>query len=419
MVLAGIVDRRGGQAHCRAVLQIMVEQRQDHFLAKLFGGVAAPLERAETAAVAVDLAVAPRPHDEEIVAGLALCRERLIRGDRAVHILLVPQPLFPDRRHVGRVGSEQFVERLPLPEGVIRGMRQHPLPIRQLRIAGLIRPRPGRADIAEIVVIVIPTGRRHAALGLVAGLPAKPRDVGEAKRAVMEPVIAHPSIDHRAFRRGDLQRGMRIEQRHRNGEALIRRSDHPDATVRFRQVCLVHQPIDRVIGIGDMIDFGRVERADHRAGDHIIPLRSVFAANVLIDADIAVAHEHLVGQRQRRKHAGTGRALGATAGVIRRARQDDRCVLGILGNDDDREQLGPVAHRDHHLAAHIIVRSGRRRKFRRNVICRGWGGRRRRCSRTLGRNLLGRGGNREAGDRHADDDGRENDLHVGRDSLIL
>src|SRR3546814_18465696 len=87
-----------------------------------------PFERAERAAFAVDLAVAPRTHDQEIIPHLALRLQRFPTRDRAVHVLLVPQPLFPQGRDVRGVGRDQLVERLLLPEFVIGDMLEHLLP---------------------------------------------------------------------------------------------------------------------------------------------------------------------------------------------------------------------------------------------------------------------------------------------------
>src|SRR3546814_4279488 len=46
---------------------ILIEEWQHHVLAELRRGIAIPFERAERAAFAVDLAVAPRTHDQEII----------------------------------------------------------------------------------------------------------------------------------------------------------------------------------------------------------------------------------------------------------------------------------------------------------------------------------------------------------------
>src|SRR3546814_18849383 len=105
--------------------------------------------------------------------------ERFPTRDRAVHILLIPQPLFPDRGDVGGVGGDQLVERLPLPIFVIGGVLARPLPKGQLVVARFLRPRARRADLAEIVILVIPTRRRRLARPLVTGLAAAPADIGK------------------------------------------------------------------------------------------------------------------------------------------------------------------------------------------------------------------------------------------------
>src|SRR3546814_14335597 len=48
--------------------------------------------------------------------------------DRAIHVFLVPQPLFPQRRDVRGVGRDQLVERLLLPKLVIGDMLEHLFP---------------------------------------------------------------------------------------------------------------------------------------------------------------------------------------------------------------------------------------------------------------------------------------------------
>src|SRR3546814_11509403 len=81
MVLAGIIDRRRGQVHRGAVVQILIEEGQHHLLAELRGGVAIPRERAEAPALAVDLAVTPRPHEEVVVDNRARRCERCPRSE--------------------------------------------------------------------------------------------------------------------------------------------------------------------------------------------------------------------------------------------------------------------------------------------------------------------------------------------------
>ncbi len=77
------------------------------------------MERPERLAIAVDLAVPPGSHDEEVVAGLADLLELFPGMDAAVHVLMIPQSLLPQGRNIGGVDGQQLVERLALPEGVI------------------------------------------------------------------------------------------------------------------------------------------------------------------------------------------------------------------------------------------------------------------------------------------------------------
>src|SRR5690606_12033668 len=114
-------------------------------LTELRRRVTVPLERATRAPLAVDLAVAPRTHDEEVVAHLPLCLQGFPAHDRAIHILLIPQSLLPQRRNVRRVCGDQLVERLLLPIFVIGDVLQYLLPEGQLVITNLLRPIVRRA----------------------------------------------------------------------------------------------------------------------------------------------------------------------------------------------------------------------------------------------------------------------------------
>ena len=376
MIGAGVVDQRLRRGESGAIVaQILVEEREQILLAPLCRRVAVPLEIAQRGSVVIRLAVPPRAHHQEVAARLPL-RLRLQRFpgvDRAIHILLVEQALFPHGRHVGRVGRDQLVERLPLPETIIGRVLHHALPVRQVGIARLLGPRTGRADAAELLVIVVDPGHAFGPGALEPGLLAQPRDVGEAKRAVVEPIVAHPPVDHRAFGRRDLQRRVRVQQRHNHRQPLVGGAKHADAAVGFGQVRLVHQPVDRVISVGGVIHLGRVQRADHRAGDDIIAFRAVFAADVLEHPDVPGANERLVRLRQQRRHVrAVLDAIGAPLGIVGRARQQDRGVRCALGNDDDGEQLGAVAHRDHHLAPHIVARRGRIGEVRGHIASGRW-----------------------------------------------
>ena len=81
-----------------------------------------------------------------------------------------------------------------------------------------------------------------------------------------------------------------------------------------------------VVGIGDVVDLGLVERAAHRALHHIVSLRLVLAANVLEHTDVAIGDEHLVGLRQRCQHVRAVVSGGAFGGVIGRSGVQNRRV---------------------------------------------------------------------------------------------
>ena len=216
--------------------------------------------------------------------------------DGAVHVLLVPQALEPHRRHGRRPRDHRLVERLALPEGVIGGVRRQPVPEGQLLEAVRDRPIARRAGIEEILVIVIALARHRLALAGLAGLLGEIVEIDLAEGAVVEPVVAHPAVDHGAFRGGDLERGMRPEQRHRHRPAVVGRADHADALIALGHI--LGQPLDRVIGVGGVVGLRRVERPDRRARHDIFALRAIFAADVLADEDIAVVDPFA----QRRPH---------------------------------------------------------------------------------------------------------------------
>ncbi len=353
MVFSRVVDQHGRRRFRRLlVLEIGVEERDQHVLAEVAGGVALPLQRPQVFSRAVNLAMVPRPHDQVVVARHALGLQRLPGVDGAVHVLLVPQALQPHGRHVRRMRRDDLVQRLALPEGVIGRVRRQVVPETQLFEAVGLGPIAGRDGVEE-VLIVVGAGPRHVlALAGLAGLAGEVVEVHLTEGAVVEPVVAHPAVDHRAFGGGDLQRRVRVEQRHGHGPAVVGRADHADLLVRFRHV--LDQPVDRVPGIGGVVGLGRVQRPHRRPRHDVVALRAVLAADVLIDEDIAVIDPFAVG----RPHgvAQVRLAVGdeGTVGIVRRAFHQHGQPLGALGHDDDGVQLHAVAHRDHHLALDVV-----------------------------------------------------------------
>ena len=360
MVFAGVVDedrRRVGLRCARD--QVLVEERLQHVAAELQRGIAVPLQRTERRAVVVHLAVPPRAHDQvvAVVAGVARFH-RLVAVDRAPHVLLVPQALQPHGRHLQRGFRHDLVQRLLLPESVVGRVLADFAPPRQLFEPGRARVVAGRAGAEEVAVVVTTCARDRHALATLGGLAGEITEVDLAEGTVVEPVVAHPAVDHRAFRCGHLQRRMRVRQRHHHGEPLVRGAKHADAAVGFRDV--LHQPVDGVVGVGRMVDLGVVERSHQRPRDHVVALRAVFPTDILEHADVAALHEHLVALRQDVEHVRRSHAAGAPVGIVGRARQQDRRVVRTLRHHDDRVQLDAVAHRDHHLALDVVVAVGRR-----------------------------------------------------------
>src|SRR3546814_11716134 len=80
-------------------------------------------------------------------------------------------------------------------------MLEHLLPEGKLVVADLLSPVV-RRTMAEILIIVVAAGRGDGTTRLVAGLAADTRDICKAEGTVVEPVVAHPAVDHRTFEIG-------------------------------------------------------------------------------------------------------------------------------------------------------------------------------------------------------------------------
>ena len=84
------------------------------------------------------------------------------------------------------------------------------------------------------------------------------------------------------------------------------------------------------------------------------------AANVLMDDDVAVVDELLVDYRQHVDDRQTRGSLRAEFRIVGRAEQQDGRVGDALLHDDDRIELGPIAHRHH---GHALDEIGLRKDF--------------------------------------------------------
>jgi len=171
---------------------------------------------------------------------------------------------------------------------------------------------------------------------------------------------------------------MRVEEGHDDGEALVGRAEHADAAIGHGEI--FDEPVDGVVGVGGVVGAGGVEAAVHGWRRHEVgAFGAVFAADVLVDADVAGFDEDLVAEIELVEHAGgvfMGRGAvcsgggrsrtdagggaigcGACGCVVGCAGEDDRRVGGGFGDDDDGVELDAVAHGDH-LDALDVVEAG-------------------------------------------------------------
>ena len=174
-----------------------------------------------------------------------------------------------------------------------------------------------------------------------------------AEGAKVEPVVAHPTIDHGTLRSRDFESWVRIHERHDYGEAFIRASEHTDLAVGFRHV--FHKPFDGVVSVCGFVGQGRVQRATKRTRHEVLALRAVFAADVLENANVAIGDKDFVALGQCGKHVGRIRSGGAPSGIIRRARKENGSVVRALRHDNDGKELDAIAHGNHDVALFIVI----------------------------------------------------------------
>ncbi len=365
LVGAALERSDGGDVH-RRTLEVMREERAEHRAAPPFGGVLVPLDIAERLAVVDLLPVVPRAHRQiDHVPGGILGFQRTVHCGCTVDVLLVPQPVDEHHRHLERITAEHPVHRLRLPEGVVGRMRGKLAPETDLVEPMRLRKRARRPGAHRGVIFVIsgPRERRR----IVAGRDLLPDVIDpEPERTVVEPVVAAPAIDHRILGHRHHERGVRVDQRHQRQETVVGNPHDPDLAVRFGE--MLHQPVDRVVGVSRIVGVRRVERrVVERRVHHIDALRPVFTADVLHDADVAAVHDHvgrIVIAGDARREIGVVAALpGHSVGIVRRAGHHDARVLRALGKEDDGVEPDPVAHRNLDHAALVVEPLGRRHEF--------------------------------------------------------
>ncbi len=307
----------------------------------------------------------------------------LVDGHRAVDVLLVPQAVHQHDRHLQRLLRQRLVHGLLAPERVVAGVIEDLPPeadLLEAALAAQLARRPG----LHVHVVVVVVARQPLELVLPRRLLAV--DVGQvllAERAVVEPVVAHPAVHHRVHRHRHLERRVRVDERHERQEPVVR--DPEDAHLPVGLGHVLHEPVDRVVGVGGVVDGRRVERPVQRPVHHVVALGSVLAAHVLHDADVAVLDDDVGGvvvALQDRAEVRARRVAGERRRVVGRARQQDRPVRRARRHENHRVQLHAVAHRDHHVAPVVVAHAGRDLHLRRRLA---------RKRRVLGRRVLGLG----------------------------
>ncbi len=96
--------------------------------------------------------------------------------------------------------------------------------------------------------------------------------VAEPERTVVMEVVAQEHVRRRRLGRGRLERGVGLEQGHDRQPAVIRDAEHADAAVVPPDV--LDQPVDRVIGVGPLVDRLGVGRVARGSDHHERPLRT-------------------------------------------------------------------------------------------------------------------------------------------------
>ena len=354
---AGLEGRDGRQVRFRrALLEVVIQEWTQDIAAELQPRIGAKFQRAERAAVRDFLAVMPRAHHQEyLVVGGVLRLDRVVDRDRAVDVLLIPETVDQHHRDGRRLRRQQLVHRLIAPERVVARMLEQLAPEADLLEPAAAPELARRSRLHEHVVLVV-VALPPVHVGLARRFLVV--DVAHhllAERPVVEPVVAHPAVDHRVHRHRHLQRRVRVEERHQRQESVVGNPEDADPAVGFRHV--LHEPVDRVVGVGRMIDRGRVLRPAQRPVHHVIAFGAVLAAHVLHRADVAAFDDHVGGVvialQDRAEMAAVGVARQARR-VVGRPRQQDRRASRALRHDHDRVQLHAVAHRDHHDALDVV-----------------------------------------------------------------
>jgi len=189
----------------------------------------------------------------------------------------------------------------------------------------------GRTGLQVQVVIIVVAGP-PVLIALARGFLVV--DVGHVQvreRRRSETSRRPSSVHHGVHRHGDFERGMGIDECHQGQKSIVgMRGRRPCVALRN----IFHQPLDGVVGVGGMIDRCGIQRAAQRARQSHSRPRSVLAADVLDNADVAAFKDDFqcvviameAGSEMRAVLVG-----GRIVGVVRRAGKKNWRVLSAFG----------------------------------------------------------------------------------------
>jgi len=303
-------------------------------------------------------------HEKHFVVVCVFGFDRFVHCDVAVDVFLVPQAVYEHHGDFEWLLREYLVDRLVLPVSIVIRMLEDLAPEANLFESTAAAEFAGGNGFHKHVVIVGVTGPPK---DLVAARCFLIVDVAHAllpKGAEMKPVVAHPAIDHRIHRHGNLQCRMRIDQRHQRQKAVVGDSENTDAPIALRDI--FHEPVDGVVSVSGVIDLRRVLWSNKRPVHYVVALGTVLAANVLDHADVPAFDDHVrcvVIAAQDRAEIGAVVVTGKPVCIVRRTRHEHRRVSGALRHEDDCVEFHAVAHRYHGDAPLVVETVVRRFEF--------------------------------------------------------
>ena len=272
---------------------MVFEEREDDLLAVELAGLAVEVDHPHLlAGVAgrAPLPVVPGAHDEGVGGAGGRLLDRLVAFQGAEEVLGVEPAAH--RQHGGFDIIEVRPDVAGLPPGVVGPVLHQLVPegdaaLEVLRVGVGERPHP-EEEVVAVGGLVVEAGD-----GPLGGrLGAGSAEVGQEVEGVREPedavaveVVADEPVGDGGLRRRRLERGVGAHQAARGVEPGV--GDPPLADPAVVVGDVLRQPLDRVVGVGRLVDPGGVGAGPGRAHVDELPLRHVSAADVLVGEDVA------------------------------------------------------------------------------------------------------------------------------------